>query len=145
MNTEIRLPGWSMCAVAAFMMAMVSTVYASEGYELQFSDGLQKEELSLSLGKSQMIYSPSPLDQVVIGNPEIADIKLLSSRHVLILGMKPGHTNLAFRDKNRNLVALMDVIVGYDMDQMKRRIYELMPEEQGIQIRGANDQVILSG
>lgn len=118
---------------------------AAERYELQFSDGLQKEELTLSLGKSQMIYSPSPLDQVVIGNPEIADIKLLSSRHVLILGLKPGHTNLAFRDQNRNLVALMDVIVGYDMEQMKRRIYELMPEEKGIELRGSNDQVILSG
>ena len=145
MHTDIRLSGWSMCVLATLMMAMISSVHAVEGYELQFSDGLQKEELSLSLGKSQMIYSPSPLDQVVIGNPEIADIKLLSSRHVLILGMKPGHTNLAFRDKNRNLVALMDVIVGYDMDQMKRRIYELMPEEDEIQIRGANDQVILSG
>ncbi len=118
---------------------------AAERYELQFSDGLQKEELTLSLGKSQMIYSPSPLDQVVIGNPAIADIKLLSSRHVLILGLKPGHTNLAFRDQNRNLVALMDVIVGYDMEQMKRRIYELMPEEKGIELRGSNDQVILSG
>lgn len=128
-----------------FAAVAVSVASAADRYELQFSEGLQKEELTLSLGKSQMIYSPSPLDQVVIGNPEIADIKLLSSRHVLILGLKPGHTNLAFRDKNRNLVALMDVIVGYDMEQMKRRIYELMPEEQGIELRGSNDQVILSG
>ncbi|WP_194285755.1 type II and III secretion system protein family protein [Alcanivorax sediminis] len=124
---------------------VTSVASAAERYELQFSEGLQKEELTLSLGKSQMIYSPSPLDQVVIGNPAIADIKLLSSRHVLILGLKPGHTNLAFRDQNRNLVALMDVIVGYDVDQMKRRIYELMPEEQGVELRGSNDQIILSG
>ncbi len=144
MQTETGLSVWRQGLLLA-LLAMVATGYATEGYELQFSDGLQKEELSLSLGKSQMIYSPSPLDQVVIGNPDIADIKLLSSRHVLILGMKPGHTNLAFRDKNRNLVALMDVIVGYDMSQMKRRIYELMPEEEGLEIRGSNDQVILSG
>ena len=141
-----RYPAYGLCLITLLLVALVTQpALAEERYELQFSDGLQKEELTLSLGKSQMIYSPSPLDQVVIGNPEIADIKLLSSRHVLILGLKPGHTNLAFRDKNRNLVALMDVIVGYDMDQMKRRIYEMMPEEEGIQLRGANDQIILSG
>lgn len=146
-NHNSGSPGvWGFRFLLLLLGALIATsASAAERYELQFSEGLQKEELTLSLGKSQMIYSPSPLDQVVIGNPEIADIKLLSSRHVLILGLKPGHTNLAFRDQNRSLVALMDVIVGYDVEQMKRRIYELMPEEQGIELRGSNDQIILSG
>lgn len=130
------------------LIALSFSVYANAADDrvmLEFGGIKQTSELRLSIGKSQIIYSRAPLDQVVIGNPEIADIKLLSSRQVLILGNKPGHTNLVFRDKDRSLIALMDVVVGYDLEGIKRKLYEVMPHEDQIEVRGANDAVMLSG
>jgi pilus assembly protein CpaC len=127
------------------LLLSVCSANAAETVVLEFGGIKKTSELRLSIGKSQIIYSRQPLDQVVIGNPEIADIKLLSSRQVLILGSKPGHTNLVFRDQNRSLIALMDVVVGYDLEGIKRKLYEVIPHEEGVEVRGANDQVMLSG
>ncbi|MCW8918979.1 MAG: pilus assembly protein N-terminal domain-containing protein, partial [Gammaproteobacteria bacterium] len=127
------------------MLSFASVAMAAEQVILEFGGIKKTSELRLSIGKSQIIYSQQPLDQVVIGNPAIADIKLLSSRQVLILGNKPGHTNLVFRDKDRSLISLMDVVVGYDLEGIKRKLYEVMPQEELIQVRGANDAVMLSG
>lgn len=127
------------------MLSLTSLAMAADQVILEFGGIKKTSELRLSIGKSQIIYSQQPLDQVVIGNPAIADIKLLSSRQVLILGNKPGHTNLVFRDKDRSLISLMDVVVGYDLEGIKRKLYEVMPQEELIQVRGANDAVVLSG
>jgi pilus assembly protein CpaC len=123
----------------------VAPVSASAPYVLEYDRRDDRSELLLSVGKSQVITSRSTLDQVVIGNPAIADIRMLSNNQVLILGIKPGHTNLVFRDKNRSLVAVVDVAVGYDIGQLKRKLWEVMPDEQNVEVRATNDQVILSG
>jgi pilus assembly protein CpaC len=120
-------------------------VDAADPYKLEFGGRDKASELSLPIGRSQIINSPEVLDQVVIGNPAVADIKLLSSRQVLILGNKPGHTNLVFRDKDRALIAVIDVVVGYDLDGVKRKLYEAVPNERNVEVRGINDSVILSG
>lgn len=130
--------------LSLLMLACVS-VQAADRYMLEFNSRDDRGELSLSVGKSQIITSRSELDQVVIGSPEIADIKLLSSTQVLILGIKPGHTNLVFRDKRKSLVAVIDVVVGYDIEQIKRKVWELMPEEEGIEVRASNSKVLLGG
>lgn len=136
----------AVCVLAGFMgMLPITPVSANSPYVLEYDRRDDRSELLLSVGKSQMITSRSPLDQVVIGNPAIADIKLLSNNQVLILGIKPGHTNLVFRDKNRSLVAVVDVAVGYDIGELKRKLWEVMPDEQGVEVRSSNDQVILSG
>ena len=131
--------------VLVLMLGLPSVAFAADQILLEWGGIKKTSELRLSIGKSQIIYSQQPLDQVVIGNPGIADIKLLSSRQVLILGNKPGHTNLVFRDKDRSLISLMDVAVGYDLEGIKRKLYEVMPQEEMVQVRGANDAVMLSG
>lgn len=129
-------------AAAALLFAQFAQ--ADDTVLLEFG-GRQATELRLPIGRSQIISSPVALEQVVIGAPEVADIKLLSAGRVLILGIKPGRTNLVFRQKGGDLVALMDVVVGYDLVGIKQKVFELMPAEKGIEVRGTNDRVILTG
>ena len=131
--------------LAAALFAVMNTAMSAERKDYVLEFGADQSQFSLSIGKSQIIYSPKSLDQVVIGSPEIADIKLLSSRQVLILGKEPGRTNLVFRDKARSLIAVIDVVVGYDLDAIKRNVYEALPHEQTIEVRGENDAVMMSG
>lgn len=135
---------FSILLITVLLLIMNSATSAErKDYVLEF--GARQSQFSLSIGKSQIIYSPRSLDQVVIGSPEIADIKLLSSRQVLILGKKPGRTNLVFRDKERSLIAVIDVVVGYDLDAIKRNIHEALPHERSIEVRGENDAVMITG
>lgn len=129
---------------AASAGMMVGGVASAEDIGLEFG-GRKAMELRLPMGRSQIISSPVALEQVVIGSPEVADIKLLSAGRVLILGIKPGRTNLVFRQKGGDLVALMDVVVGYDLNGIKQRIFDMMPNESRLEVRDSNDRMILAG
>lgn len=126
-------------------LSVAAQAQSPEPYQLEFGSRQQVDELSLSIGRSQIINSSQALEQVVIGAPAIADIKLLNSRQVLILGKQPGRTNLAFRGKSGAQVVLMDVVVGYDLTGLKRKINDVLPTENQIEVHGSNDAVILSG
>lgn len=131
--------------MVTFTLGILPLMAANKPYRLELGTELNIGELHIPAGKSQILLSPQPLQQLIIGNPGIADVKLLGDREVLILGKSPGTTNLAFRDKQKKVIALMDVVVGYDLEAIKRKLYEVLPEEEGINVRSANDTVILSG
>lgn len=145
MNKCMKLNALGAAILTSMMVAgPVSVSMAQETVALEFGER-KATDLRLAIGQSQIIQSAVPLEQVVIGSPDVADIKLLSSRRVLILGIKPGRTNLVFRQKDGDLVALMEVSVGYDLTGIKYKLHELMPHEPGMQVRDMNDRVILSG
>lgn len=131
-------------ALCAGLLTGGTAAWADESVALEFG-GRTASELRLPIGRSQIISSPVALEQVVIGAPEVADIRLLSAGRVLILGIKPGRTNLVFRQKGGDLVALMDVVVGYDLNGIKQKIFDVMPAEKRLQVRDSNDRVILAG
>ena len=118
---------------------------AADTYSLVLNNSLRSGELDLAVGKTMLITSPAHLKQITIGNPEIADVKLINSKKVMIQGKKAGHTNLAFRDTRMELIALLDVVVGYDIEAIKHKLHQVLPNEAGIQVRSANANVILSG
>lgn len=127
-------------------IALVDAVHAAEApYTLGIDGGEQVDELVLPIGKSQIIRSRSPLEQVVVGNPEIADVELLSDNQFLVLGRSAGTTNLALWDTDSNVVAILDVVVGFDLEAIKRKLDEMLPNEQDIEVRSSNGDVMLSG
>ncbi|MDF3031402.1 MAG: pilus assembly protein CpaC [Moraxellaceae bacterium] len=105
----------------------------------------RQQDVVLQVGQSRLVTSPVPLQQAVIGSPEIADIKLLSPQRILVLGIKPGTTNLMLRPSNSDQTAVLSVSVSFDRNGIKRKIAEAMPTEERIEVRDSNDKVILSG
>jgi pilus assembly protein CpaC len=145
---KIRIWKHEVRALALLVLLLVMgspAALAASPFKLELDGGKHTSELNIAVGKSQIIQSPRRLGQVVVGDPAIADIKLLSSSQVLILGKKAGQTNLAFRDDNKRVIALMEVVVGYDVAAIKQKIFQVMPDERGIEVRSANDAVLLSG
>ncbi|HKJ76105.1 MAG TPA: type II and III secretion system protein family protein [Gammaproteobacteria bacterium] len=133
-------------AFFAFLLFLAGTAGAAQQpYNLDVGEDLEVGEMNLAIGKSRIVTTPTNLSQVMIGNPNVADVRLLSSRRVLLLGKKPGRTNLAFRDENDDVIALLDIVVRFDIEGIKRKIHELLPQEKGIEVRSANAAVLLSG
>jgi len=127
------------------LFSLPGQAIAAEVFSLQLIHKPQTAELNLSVGKIRLIASPVDLKQVVIGNPDIADVKMLDSTSVLVQGKAAGRTNLALRNRKMELIALLDVVVGYDTEAIKGKLYQLLPHETGIEVRSANSNVILSG
>jgi pilus assembly protein CpaC len=130
--------------IALLLLCPLSAT-AQQSYTLGLNSSADVEEMALPVGKSQIIQSDQPLSQVVVGNPEIANVQLLNENQFLVVGQQPGITNLAFKDTNERIIAILDLVVGYDLVAIKRKLDDILPEERGILVGSANGRVVLSG
>lgn len=102
------------------------------------------EPLTIAAGKSHVIAAPSDLTRVSVGNPDIVDIALLRSRDIYVIGKSAGSTNIFMWGKKGDM-SVMDVSVSVDTSGLARKLKELMPEENEIQVRSAGDSLVLFG
>lgn len=101
-------------------------------------------EFIVPINKSQILQLDVPFADALVGNAEIADVLPLTDRSVYVLGKSLGSTSLTIYGRNHSLIAVVDLIVSHDMDSLKARLYELMPDEN-IEVRAINTGVVLSG
>lgn len=101
-------------------------------------------ELLVPLNKSQVIEVDRTFAEVSIGNPEIADVVPLTRQALYVFGKQLGTTSLTITDGGGNLIAVVDLVVSYDIEGLKARMFELLPG-QTVEIRPASDGLILSG
>jgi pilus assembly protein CpaC len=80
----------------------------------------------------------------LVGNAEIADVLALTDRSVYVLGKALGSTSLTIYGRNHSLIAVVDLVVSHDIDELKARLFELMPQEN-IEVRPVNTGLVLSG
>ena len=100
--------------------------------------------LELVIGKSTLMRLPSPIERISVGNPNIADVSLISPVELYLLGKAYGSTNLLIWRKGGATTAI-DVNVSIDAERMEKKLRELLPDETGIRVRPAADSVILTG
>lgn len=50
--------------------------------------------MSITIGKSVLMRLPSPIERISVGNPAVADVTLISSRELYLLGKTFGSTNV---------------------------------------------------
>lgn len=133
------------CGFLAFLLMSVTSAQAQQSYTLGLDGSNEVEELSLPVGKSQIIESDQPLSQVVVGNPNVANVQLLNENQFLVVGQAPGITNLAFKDENERVIAILDLVVGYDLVAIRRQLDDILPNERGVQVTSSNGRVVISG
>ena len=100
--------------------------------------------LELVIGKSTLMRVPSPIERISVGNPNIADVSLISPVELYLLGKNYGSTNMVIWRKGGATTAI-DVNVSIDIARMEHKLRELMPDEKSIKVHAAADSVILTG
>lgn len=110
----------------------------------EMDTGAYGGEFTVPLNKSRVLRVTRPFADLRVGNPNIADVLPLTTQNVYILGKKPGSTSLSILGPDRNPIAVVDLMVSFDTEGIKRRLYELMPSEK-IEVRGSASTVVLSG
>jgi pilus assembly protein CpaC len=111
----------------------------------QGADASATSELVVGVGKSQVLEIPAPYTDLMIADPKIADVLPLSNRSVYVVGKGVGSTALTIYGPGKRLVAAANIVVSADVDGLKARLAELVPEEHDISVRPANQSLILSG
>ncbi len=98
----------------------------------------------LPVNKSLLINLDRNIGTLSQGKDNIADFTVFRPRQLLIRGNAIGGTNATILDANNRVSMIIDVEVTHNLDGLKQKLYELMPNEH-IEVRGAEKCIILSG
>ncbi len=135
---------------AVFGVLLLTSIYAAGEASAQnqviyeMDANVYGGEFTVPLNKSRVLRVSRPFAELRVGNPDVADVLPLTTQNLYILGKSPGSTSLSILAPDRNPIAVIDIMVSYDTEGIKRRLFELMPSEQ-IEVRGSADSVVLSG
>lgn len=104
----------------------------------------EPSEIGVAVNKSRMISTDVSFRQIVVGNQEIADVVPLATNRFYVLGKKIGSTNVLLSDATGRPVAIFDILVGYDLESLKRALYEVAPDD-AVEVRASGNGITLSG
>jgi pilus assembly protein CpaC len=81
---------------------------------------------------------------VAVGNPDVADIVVISPMQLYVLAKDIGTTNVLFWSRDNTLVGSINLEVVHDLDGLKAKLHQMMPQEP-IEVYSAQRSIILKG
>jgi len=121
--------------------------YAPEGavHEVVADDAGYGGQVALPVGGSRILRFHQPIGRVMVGNPKVGDVIPLGERTLYILGKAAGATSLTVMPRvGAAPLATMDMRVGYDVDNVRRAMHDVLPGEQ-LDVSARGDGLVLSG
>lgn len=100
--------------------------------------------VKVALNKSHVLEFPTRVNRVSVGNPQIADILVVRSRQIYVVGKAIGSTNVVLWDDDDRVQGVLNVEVTQDLEVLKANLNELLPGEP-IQVRSSYGTIVLSG
>src|SRR5262245_46861390 len=101
-------------------------------------------KLAIVVGTSQTLRISLPFSEIVVGDPETADVNPLTDRTLYVLGRKLGLTNVALFDEHKQLVGVIDVEVTHNLEGLRQALRQSV-RGGSITVRSVNGRVLLQG
>ena len=107
---------------------------------------LQKDGqiMSIPLDKVETIEVSRNISEVVIGNPDIADVIVKTQNRAYIIGRSTGDTDILFVDPEGNLISHIVVRVELDLAAASAAIAKVVDSSQ-IELTALNNNIMLQG
>ena len=127
---------------AAGMLAFGASARADN--DIVYVSTTKNASIKVAKGKPKTIMTSAAFYQIVIGDPEIANVNPLTDKSFYVLGNNLGTTGIALFDEKKQLVGTVDIEVTLDTDQLASTIRASVPDAR-IKVGSANGRVVLSG
>ncbi len=98
----------------------------------------------MSIGKGQQVNLPSAVTDVVVANPNVADVDVRSAKQLYILAKGPGETTIYATDAAGRTIYSATVRVGANLDSIDQMLKLTMPDAD-INVTTMNGIVLLTG
>ena len=117
---------------------------ASPSVSVQFEREVSSvKQMALEVGQNRLLFLSEEIARVAVADPEVADLKVVTPRQVLLTAKGVGSTDLTLWNReNRPLVVSLQV--ARNIDPLRRQLKELFPGEN-IEASAAGDLVVLTG
>ncbi|RVD67344.1 BON domain-containing protein, partial [Mesorhizobium sp. M4A.F.Ca.ET.029.04.2.1] len=140
-----RLAGVFAVAVSLAGVGMlVLSGQARAGNDIVYVSATKNASIKVAKGKPRTIMTSAAFYQIVIGDPEIANVNPLTDKSFYVLGNNLGTTGIALFNENKQLVGTIDIEVTLDTEQLANTIRASVPDAK-INVGSANGRVVLSG
>lgn len=96
------------------------------------------------LNRSELVTTSTDMSEVIVTDPEVADVFVHGKRKVSVIGKQIGQTTLRVFDAEHKLIRSMDVNVTYDLPAVRRALREFLPKEH-IGVSMVNTRMALTG
>ena len=127
----------------SFAQTRPATRPAQNGAADLITSGLSDvNRLEISPGKTQLLEMAQPVTEVSVGQPDIADVSVLSPTRLLVSGKSTGQTQLIIFADDRS--QLVDVTVKADLAALQAQIRAMFPTAD-ISVTESNGRIILRG
>lgn len=124
--------------VFILLLVLVAPVYG------QIVDPVAGTRVVVPLYKSTVLNLAGPATRVSIGNPDVADILILRASQLYVLGKDLGTTNVILWDRNDRLIGNVSVEVTHDLESLKEKLHQLMPDEP-VEVHSVQRSIVLRG
>jgi pilus assembly protein CpaC len=102
------------------------------------------EDLVVPIFKSRVVRLDVPATRISVGSPDIADILILRSTQLYVLGRDLGTTNVMVWDSEDRLIGAVNVEVTHDLEHLRAKLHELLPNET-ISVYSTQRSIVLAG
>jgi pilus assembly protein CpaC len=137
-----RVPFGALALAVASILALPAPSVA--GGDIVRISATKSTTVKVAKGKPKTIKTDAAFYEIVIGDPEIANVNPLTDKSFYVLGNNLGTTGIALFDENKQLVGSVDVEVTLDTEQLANTIRASVPGAN-IKVGSANGRVVLSG
>jgi pilus assembly protein CpaC len=136
-NTKLKTLGLGLALLTLF--GSVTSAMAQEPERIPSIN-----TLIVPLYHSKAVGLERAAARVSVGNPDIADILILRASQLYVIGKDLGTTNVLLWDSQDNLVGNFDVQITHDLEDLKRKLFELLPDEN-VEVFSAQRSIVLRG
>ena len=127
--------------VALTLMAGVPDAWAARAAASTSNAG---SVFYVPINRSELITTKTDMAEVVITDPEVANVLVHGKRKVSVIGLQVGQTTLRIFDANRKLIRSTDVYVTYDLPAVRKAMKQFLPNEH-IGVSMINTRMALTG
>ena len=132
---SIRLARTILVLVGLFSAVMLSHASAASVKDTTFY---------VPINRSELITTKGNMSEVIITDPDVADVYVHGRNKVSVIGKVIGQTTLRIFDKDNKVLKDVDVVVTYDLPAIRKALREFLPNEV-IGVELVNTRIALTG
>lgn len=130
--------------IIAMMLGALSQDALAAARVIKLSESNRVGKLLIAKGTSETIRVTLPFAEIVVGDPETADVSPLTNQTLYVLGKKLGLTNVTLFDANKQLIGVVDVSVTHDLSGLRQALKSALPHTS-IMVRTLSGRIMLEG
>ncbi len=130
-------------ALLVSLLAMVGEAHA-QAMVVKIGGNNRTAMVTVPIGKSQDVRTDTSFVDVVVGDPNIADVNPLTDHSLSILAKKIGTTRVSVYSESKKLIGIFDVEVSYDLTRLRHELKRRFPRAR-LHAVSVNGRIMLTG